>query len=201
MRFSDSLEVHTGPARRLPCVTHPAMMPSPAHRPRLNAVRRAASPGGSGTDLMTLAGVARPATRSFGDPARMPRVPVGFGSQRPGQDIELTKELASSARLSFDPVSDGVRPAPRGSDSGFGRSIPLNAANAAVNQMDQVTQHNVAVAESSTTAMHPPRQDTENLVRLNSNVRKAGSRPVATARCSAPLAGRKLQKEGVGSDL
>ena len=201
MRFSDSLEVHTGPARRLPCVTHPGMMPSPAHRPRLNAAPRAASPDGSGNDLMIPASVARPATRSLGDPARMPRIPVGFGHHRPDQDIELAKELASSAPLSFDPVSDGVRPAPRRSGFGFGRAIPLNAANAAVNQMDQVTQHNVAVAESSTTAMHPPRQDTENLVRLNSNIRKAGSRPVATARCSAPLAGRKFQKEGVASDL
>lgn len=201
MRFSDSLEVHTGPARRLPCVTHPAMTPSPAHRPRLNAARRAASLDGAGTDLMTLAGVARPATRSFGDPAWITRVPVGFGPQRPGQDIEITREDISPVRRRFDPVSDCGRPAPRGSGSGFGRSILLNAVNAAVNQMDQVTQHNVAVAESSTTAMHPARQDTENLVRLNSNVRKAGSRPVATARCSAPLAGRKFQKEGVGSDL
>jgi hypothetical protein len=177
------------------------MTPSPAHRPRLNAARRAASPDGSGTDLMTLAGVARPATRSFGDPARMLRVPVGFGPRRPDQSIEIAREAVSSVRRRFDPFSDGVRPAQRRSGFGFGRAIPLNAVNAAVNQMDQVTQHNVAVAESSTTAMHPPRQDTENLVRLNSNIRKAGSRPIATARCSAPLAGRKLQKEGVGSDL
>jgi len=213
MRFSDSLEVRTGAARHRPCVTPPAMMtspvearglrrqPSPAHRPRLNAARGTASTGGSGTDLMSVADTARPATQSFGDAGRTIRSPVGCVSQRPDQDIELTREIFSSACPVFDPVSDRGRPAPRRSGAAFGRSGPLNAVNAAVNQMDQVTTHNGAVAEASATAMHPSRQDTENVVRLNSNVRKAGSTPVATARGPAPSAGQMFWKEGAGHDL
>jgi hypothetical protein len=201
MRFSDSLEVRTGAARHRPCVTPPAMAPSPAHRPRLNAARRAASPNGSGPDLMTLAGVTRPATRSLGDPARLSRVLVGFGPRCQDQDIELAREMASPVRRRFDPVSDRGRPAPRRSGATFGRSGPLNAVNAAVNQMDQVTPYNGDVAEASTTAMHPARQETENLVRLNSNVRKAGSKPVVTARGPAPSAGQEFWKEGAGHEL
>lgn len=213
MRFSDSLEVRTGAARHRPCVTPPVMtaspvdarglrrQDSPAHRPRLNAARGTASTGCSGTGLMNLADTARTATQGFGDPVRTIRIPIGFGSQRPDQDIELTREIVPSVCPVFDPASDRGLAAPRRSGDAFGRSGPLNAVNAAVNQMDQVTPHNGVVAEASTTAMHPSRQDTENVVRLNSNVRKAGSRPVATARGPAPSAGQMFWKEGAGHDL
>jgi len=200
MRFSDSLAAPTGAARHRPCVTPPAMMtspvearglrrqPSPAHRPRLNAARGRASTGGSGSDLMSLADTARPATQGFGDPGRTIHIPVGCGSQRPDQDIELTREIVSSVCPVFDPVSDHGRAASRRSGAAFGRSGPLNAVNAAVNQIDQITPHNGAVAEASTTAMHPPRQDTElgssELERLQSRVHagRNGSKPRAFGR-------------------
>lgn len=213
MRFSDSLEVRTGAARHRPCVTPPVMtashvdarglrrQDSPAHRPRLNAARGTASTGGSGTGLMNLADTARTATQGFGDPVRTIRIPIGIGSQRPDQDIEITREIVSSVCPAFDPASDRGRAAQRRSGAAFGRSGPLNAVNAAVNQMDQVTPHNGVVAEASATAMHPSRQDTENMVRLNSNVRKAGSTSVATARGPAPSAGQVFWKEGAGHDL
>jgi hypothetical protein len=150
---------------------------------------------------MNVADTARPATQGFGDRGRTIRIPIGFGSQCPDQDIEITRTIASSVCPAFDPASDRGRAAQRRSGATFGRSGPLNAVNAAVNQMDQITPHNGAVAEASTTAMHPPRQEIENLVRLNSNVRKAGSTPVATAPGPAPSAGLKFWKEGAGHDL
>ena len=134
----------------------------------LNAGVEAARAGDAGRGFAVVASEVRALAQRSAEAAKEIKALISASSQQVGQGVQLVGETGQALQRIDGEVTRINELVIEIATSAHEQAIGLEQVNAAVNQMDQVTQQNAAMVEESTAASHALAREADNLTELMS---------------------------------
>ena len=156
----------------------------------LNAGVEAARAGEAGRGFAVVASEVRALAQRSSDAAKEIKALISTSSQQVGRGVELVRETGRALETIVDAVTGITGLVAEIANASREQSVGLSEINAAVGQLDQVTQQNAAMVEETTAASHAMRAEAEALSRLVAQfqARRAAPEPAAAPpRRTTPL--------------
>ncbi|MBB5220226.1 methyl-accepting chemotaxis protein [Amaricoccus macauensis] len=159
----------------------------------LNAGVEAARAGEAGRGFAVVASEVRALAQRSSDAAKEIKALISTSSQHVGRGVELVRETGRSLETIVDAVTGITGLVAEIANSSREQSVGLSEINAAVGQLDQVTQQNAAMVEESSAASHSMRAEAEALTNLvaqfqaRRNPAPEPAAPPVASRRAAPL--------------
>jgi methyl-accepting chemotaxis protein len=152
----------------------------------LNAGVEAARAGEAGRGFAVVASEVRALAQRSSDAAKEIKALISTSSQHVGRGVELVRETGRSLETIVDAVTGITALVAEIANSSREQSVGLSEINAAVGQLDQVTQQNAAMVEESTAASHAMRAEAEALSRLVTQFRAHRGTPAPGTAAERP---------------
>jgi len=152
----------------------------------LNAGVEAARAGEAGRGFAVVATEVRALAQRSADAAREIKALISASGQQVEIGVRLVGETGKTLGLIVDQVIRLNALVAEIAVSAEEQSAGLQEVNAAVNQMDQVTQQNAAMVEQSTAASHSLANEAEELASLVGQFRLGGANETETGAARAP---------------
>ena len=156
----------------------------------LNAGVEAARAGEAGRGFAVVASEVRALAQRSSEAAKEIKALISTSSQQVGRGVELVRETGRALETIVDAVTGITGLVAEIANASREQSVGLSEINAAVGQLDQVTQQNAAMVEEATAASRAMRAEAEALSRLVAQFHghRAALEPAAApARRTAPL--------------
>ena len=148
----------------------------------LNAGVEAARAGDSGRGFAVVASEVRALAQRSAEAAKEIKGLISASTVQVAQGVDLVGETGKALERIVTQVAEVSNVVGEIAASAKEEALGLHQVNAAVNQMDQVTQQNAAMVEQSTAASRALAEEAQELGRLVATFRVTGAEPIATAR-------------------
>jgi methyl-accepting chemotaxis protein len=163
----------------------------------LNAGVEAARAGEAGSGFAVVAQEVRALAQRSADAAKEIKALIAQSSEQVTSGVRLVEDTGAALMEIVEKVAAVDRLISEIAKNSLGQAASLQQVNAAVSQMDQVTQQNAALVDQSTAASHNLAREAAALSRLTTQFRVTASptEPVPAAGRPRPVvvAGRALQ--------
>ncbi len=146
----------------------------------LNAGVEAARAGDAGRGFAVVASEVRALAQRSAQAAKEIHALVASSTQQVGSGVKLVVQTADALARMAAQVGDITAAVSDIAASSQDQAIGLREVNAALNQIDHVTQENVAMVERSTAASHDLRRGADELVRMTGRFQITQTQPASS---------------------